>query len=133
MSHTISLIQLAQSIGAQLHLSGADTQDTLISGLSTLVKAGKGQISFLSNKKYRGQLQDSEAQAVILHPDELTHCNCSALVMDDPYVGFAKAAQLLDTTPEPAHEISPHAVIGENVDLGENVKIGANAVIEAGG
>ena len=132
MSHAISLIQLAQSIGAQLHLSGADTQDTLISGLSTLVKAGNGQISFLSNSKYRGQLQDTMAQAVILHPEELPHCNCSALVMNNPYVGFAKAAQLLDTTPEPAYEISPRAVIGENVELGKGVKIGANAVIEAG-
>jgi len=132
LSNTISLIQLAQSIGAELHLSGTDTQDTPISGLSTLLKSGNGQISFLSNKKYRSQLQDTRAQAVILHPDELPHCNCSALVMTHPYVGFAKAAQLLDTTPEPAHEISPHAVIGENVKLGKGVKIGANAVIEAG-
>ncbi len=132
MSHAISLFQLAHKIGAQLHLSGADTQDTIISGLSTLVKADKGQISFLSNNRYRGQLQDTKAQAVILHPDELSHCSCSALVMINPYVGFAKAAQLLDTTPQPAHEISSHAVIGEDVDLGMNVKIGANAVIEAG-
>jgi UDP-3-O-[3-hydroxymyristoyl] glucosamine N-acyltransferase len=132
LSHAISLFQLAQKIGAQLHLSGADTQDTIISGLSTLVKADKGQISFLSNNRYRNQLQDTKAQAVILHPDELSHCSCSALVMTNPYVGFAKAAQLLDTTPQPAHEISSHAVIGENVYLGINVKIGANAVIEAG-
>jgi UDP-3-O-[3-hydroxymyristoyl] glucosamine N-acyltransferase len=115
-----------------LHLSGADTQDTIISGISTLVRAGTGQISFLSNNRYRNQLQDTKAQAVILHPDELSHCSCSALVMTNPYVGFAKAAQLLDTTPQPAQEISSHAVIGENVDLGVNVKIGANAVIEAG-
>ena len=132
LSHAISLHQLAQSIGAELHLAGTDTQDTRIIGLSTLVRAGKGQISFLSNKKYRSQLQSTMAQAVILHPDELPHCNCSALVMNNPYVGFAKAAQLLDTTPEPAQEISPHAVIGENVKLGHGVKIGANAVIEAG-
>lgn len=132
LSHAISLIQLAQSIGAELHLAGTDTQDTLISGLSTLIKAGNGQLSFLSNKKYRSQLQLTMAQAVILHPDELSHCPCSALVMSNPYVGFAKAAQLLDTTPEPAHEISPHAVIGENVTFGKDVKIGANTVIESG-
>lgn len=132
LSHAISLHQLAQSIGAELHLAGTDTQDTLIIGLSTLVKAGNGQLSFLSNKKYRSQLQSTMAQAVILHPDELSHCSCSALVMNNPYVGFAKAAQLLDTTPEPAQEISPHAVIGENVKLGHGVKIGANAVIGAG-
>ncbi|MEP1445663.1 MAG: UDP-3-O-(3-hydroxymyristoyl)glucosamine N-acyltransferase [Paraglaciecola sp.] len=132
MSHAISLIQLAQSIGAELRLAGTDTQDTLVSGLSTLVKAGDGQVSFLSNKRYRGQLQSTKAQAVILHPDELPHCSRSAFVMNNPYVGFAKAAQLLDTTPKPAHDISVHAVIGENVELGKNVKIAANAVIEAG-
>ena len=132
MSHEISLIQLAQRIGAELHLSEADSQETPITGLSTLVSAGAGQISFLSNSKYRAQLQDTLAQAVILHPDELPHCKRSALVMNNPYVGFAKAAQILDTTPEPADKISPFAVIGDNVELGENVKIGANAVIETG-
>lgn len=132
MSHAISLIKLAQSIGATLHLAGADTQDTQVTGLSTLVKAGVGQVSFLSNNKYRGHLQDTKAQAVILHPDELAHCPCSALVMDNPYVGFAKAANLLDTTPQPAHQISPHAVIDPSAKLGEGTKVGANAVLESG-
>jgi UDP-3-O-[3-hydroxymyristoyl] glucosamine N-acyltransferase len=132
LSPTISLIELAEKIGAELHLANSDTQNTIISGLSTLLRAGDGQISFLANKKYRNQLQDTMAQAVILHPDELIHCKRSALVMADPYVGFAKAAQLLDTTPAPAHDISPHAVIAENVVLGQSVKIGANAVIETG-
>lgn len=132
LSHAISLIQLAQSIGAELRLAGTDTQDTLVTGLSTLIKAGDGQVSFLSNKKYRGLLQSTNAQAVILHPDEFPHCSRSAFVMNNPYVGFAKAAQLLDTTPKPAHNISAHAVIGENVVLGKGVKIAANAVIEAG-
>ncbi|MEP0355710.1 UDP-3-O-(3-hydroxymyristoyl)glucosamine N-acyltransferase [Paraglaciecola sp.] len=132
MSHSVSLIELANHIGAELHLANNDTQNTPITGLSTLVSAGNGQISFLSNSKYRSQLQDSMAQAIILHPDELSHCSRSALVMNNPYIGFAKAAQLLDTTPAAAHEISPHAVIAADVALGENVKVAANAVIEAG-
>ncbi|MEP2652293.1 MAG: UDP-3-O-(3-hydroxymyristoyl)glucosamine N-acyltransferase, partial [Paraglaciecola sp.] len=132
MSHSVSLIELANHIGAELHLANNDTQNTPITGLSTLVSAGNGQISFLSNSKYRSQLQDSMAQAIILHPDELSHCSRSALVMNNPYIGFAKAAQLLDTTPAAAHEISPHAVIAADVALGKNVKVAANAVIEAG-
>lgn len=132
MSQSICLDELANAIGAQLHLSKGDNGDTLITGISTLTKASNGQISFLSNSKYRSGLQDTAAQAVILHPDELAHCKCSALVMHNPYVGFAKAAQILDTTPASAHEISPHAVIAEDVKLGAGVKIGANTVIEAG-
>ncbi|MFT5676295.1 MAG: UDP-3-O-[3-hydroxymyristoyl] glucosamine N-acyltransferase [Paraglaciecola sp.] len=132
MIKTISLQELAGSIGAELRLVGSDTPDTLINSLATLVGAGNGQISFLSNSKYRSQLADTAAQAVILKPDDLSHCKRSALVMQDPYVGFAIAAQLLDTTPPAAHEISSHAVIADDVELGDKVKIGANTVIEAG-
>jgi UDP-3-O-[3-hydroxymyristoyl] glucosamine N-acyltransferase len=129
---TISLQELASHIGAELHLAGGDTPDTLINSLASLASAGNGQISFLSNSKYRNQLADTAAQAVILRPDDLSHCGRSALVMPYPYVGFAIVAQLLDTTPPAAHEISSRAVIADDVELGSNVKIGANAVIEAG-
>lgn len=132
MIKSISLQELASRIGAELHLMGSDTPDTLINSLATLAGAGNGQISFLSNSKYRSHLADTMAQAVILQPDDLPHCKRSALVMQNPYVGFAIVAQLLDTTPPAAHDISPHAVIADDVELGRNVKIGANAVIEAG-
>lgn len=132
MTFGISLGKLAQSIGAQLHLVGDDTQDTVISSLASLEKAGHSQISFLSNSKYRSMLSSTQAHAVILHPDELAHCSRSALVMNNPYVGFAKVAQLLDTTPAIADELSPHAVVHNSVVLGKGVKIAANAVIEAG-
>lgn len=128
----IRLIDLAEKIGATLHLSGSDTEQTEVSSLSTLAKAGNGQISFLSNSKYRSQLIDTAAQAVILHSDDLPHCPCSALVTGNPYVGFALAAQLLDSTPAAAEGIASSACIAEDVQLGKNVGVGANAVIETG-
>lgn len=127
-----TLGQLAEQIGATLHLAADDTADTPIHTLATLAKAGNGQISFLSNSKYRSQLVDTAAQAVILHPDDLPHCPCSALVSDNPYVGFARAAQILDSTPASAEGIASSAVIASDVSFGENVSIGANSVIESG-
>lgn len=132
MKQSISLQALALHLGAKLHLAGTDSDQTVITSLSTLASAGNGQISFLSNSRYRSQLEQTAAQAVILQADALVHCPCSALVMDNPYVGFALAAQLLDTTPNPADHISPHAVIADDAELGKNVCIGANAVIESG-
>lgn len=132
MKQTISLQALAMHLGATLHLASTDSEQTAITSLATLASAGLGQISFLSNNRYRSQLEQTTAQAVILQADALAHCPCSALVMDNPYVGFALAAQLLDTTPSPAENISPHAVIADGVELGENVSIGANAVLETG-
>lgn len=129
---SISLQALADKIGATLHLAGNDTEQSQVSGLGTLASAGIGQISFLSNSKYRTQLADTKAQAVILHPDELSHCPGTALVHTNPYVGFALAAQALDTTPDCAQGIAPSAVIADDVTLGNNVSVGANAVIESG-
>ena len=132
MINTISLKDIAAAIGAELHLAEGDDPSILISSIATLAKAGNGQISFLANSKYRSQLANTHAQVVILNSDALPHCKASALVMNNPYVGFAKVAQLLDTTPAAAHDISSHATIASDVRLGANVKVGPNAVIESG-
>jgi UDP-3-O-[3-hydroxymyristoyl] glucosamine N-acyltransferase len=69
---------------------------------------------------------------VLITEADLPFCPTNALVLKDPYVGFARVAQLLDTTPQPATDIHPSAVIAADVQLGERVAIGANAVIESG-
>ena len=51
---------------------------------------------------------------------DLPFCPTNALVLKDPYVGFARVAQLLDTTPQPATDIHPSAVIAADVQLGES-------------
>jgi len=123
-----TLAQLAQKLGAEIHGDG-----TLeIRKVATLEKAGEGDITFLSNKKYRHYLEQSKASAVLITEADLPFCPTNALVLKDPYVGFARVAQLLDTTPQPATDIHPSAVIAADVQLGERVAIGANAVIESG-
>ncbi|RHW76050.1 UDP-3-O-(3-hydroxymyristoyl)glucosamine N-acyltransferase [Colwellia sp. RSH04] len=103
-----------------------------IHSLATLANANEGQLAFLANSKYRQQLADTSASAVIVSSDAVEDCPVVALVMDNPYMGYAKAANLLNTTPPVALGIHPTAVIDESVKLGENVNIGANAVIESG-
>ncbi|MDW4562365.1 UDP-3-O-(3-hydroxymyristoyl)glucosamine N-acyltransferase [Aeromonas rivipollensis] len=123
-----TLAQLAQQLGAEVH--GDGTRE--IRTVATLEKAGEGEIAFLSNKKYRHFLEQSKATAVLITEADLPFCPTNALVLKDPYVGFARVAQLLDTTPQPATDIHPSAVIAADVQLGERVAIGANAVIESG-
>jgi UDP-3-O-[3-hydroxymyristoyl] glucosamine N-acyltransferase len=123
-----SLKQLAQEVGAEV--VGDDS--VLVNSIGTLATSAEGQISFLSNSKYRSQLSDTKASAVILSPDDVEHCPSAALVMSNPYVGFARVAQMLDTTPDAADDISPQASIDNTATLGSNVKIGPFAVIESG-
>lgn len=123
-----SLSELAERIGATVHGDG----DIIIESLATLANASPRQIAFLANKKYSQQLTDTNAGAVILSPDNLAECHTNALVMANPYMGYALVAQLLDSTPKPADSIHPTAIIAEDAQLGENVTIGANTVIESG-
>lgn len=122
------LSDIADKIGATVK----GDANCLISSLATLSNATSGQIAFLSNAKYRQQLGDTKASAVIVSPDCVDDCHTNALVMDNPYMGYAQVAQLLDTTPKTANGIHPSAVIDSTAVIASNVSIGANAVIESG-
>jgi len=126
MSYTLK--QLADKIGAEVH----GDEGYLIDSLATLSMANAQQISFLANKKYNQQLASTNAGAVIISSQSLSDCKTNALVMDNPYLGYALTAQMLDTTPKPAQNIHPSAQISTDVSLGKNVAIGANAIIEQG-
>ncbi|UUO21866.1 UDP-3-O-(3-hydroxymyristoyl)glucosamine N-acyltransferase [Colwellia sp. M166] len=122
------LADIAKKIGAAV----IGDEQCEISSIATLTSATSGQIAFLANSKYSAQLATTQASAVIITKAQTNLCQTNALVMDNPYMGYALVAQLLDTTPNPANSIHPSAVIADGVTLGKGVTIGANAVIETG-
>lgn len=127
--HSISLAQLATQLDAQLHGDG----DIIITGIASMGVAKEGEITFLSNSRYLEQLASCDASAVVLTEADLPFCKTAALVVKDPYLTYARMAQLMDTTPAPASGgIAPSAVVAADAKLGSNVSIGANAVIESG-
>ncbi|ART78847.1 UDP-3-O-(3-hydroxymyristoyl)glucosamine N-acyltransferase [Oceanisphaera avium] len=125
---TITLQELARQLGAQFN----GDPNVVIRRVNTLDKAGPDDVAFLSDKHYRHLLANTKAAAVIVTAADQALCAVPSLVMDNPYLGFALAAQALDITPQPAADIHPTAVIGDNVTLGKGVAIGANAVLESG-
>ena len=133
---TYTLTEIAIKLDAKLivpvELDESTQAQTKISGLATLANAETGQVAFLSNSKYHQQLSSTKASAVIVSPDAVGSCPVSALVMDNPYMGYAMLANLLDSTPKVACGIHQSAVIADNVTIGDNVSVGANAVIESG-
>jgi UDP-3-O-[3-hydroxymyristoyl] glucosamine N-acyltransferase len=102
-----------------------------IHGLGTLANAGVGQLSFLSNPAYIDQLAGTQASAVIIEEKFASSCPANKLIAHDPYVCFARATRLFDTTPSAAPGIHPSAVIDPSARLAASVSVGANAVIEA--
>ncbi|ABV37755.1 UDP-3-O-(3-hydroxymyristoyl) glucosamine N-acyltransferase [Shewanella sediminis HAW-EB3] len=122
-SYTIK--ELAQKLGGDIQ--GDET--LVISSVATLENAGAGQLSFLANSKYRAQLESTQASAVLISPKEIDGYSGNAIILSDPYVGFARVSQLLDTTPKAAQGIHPSAIIHPTAKLGEDVAVGPNAVI----
>ncbi|WP_085246869.1 UDP-3-O-(3-hydroxymyristoyl)glucosamine N-acyltransferase [Gilliamella mensalis] len=122
------LEQLAAQLDAKLHGDG----DLTITGIASMKSAVFGQITFLSDKKLQSNLLACKASAVVMTEESLEHWSGAALIVKNPYLAYAKLAQILDTTPMPAKDIAPTAVIDETAQLGSNISIGANAVIESG-
>lgn len=125
---SIRLADLAQQLDAQVHGDGS----LVITGIASMHSAEPSQITFLSNSRYQEQLATCNAGAVVLTEADLPFCKSAALVVKNPYLTYARMAQIMDTTPQPAQDIAPSAVISPQATLGENVSIGANAVVEAG-
>ncbi|CDG18986.1 UDP-3-O-(3-hydroxymyristoyl)glucosamine N-acyltransferase [Xenorhabdus doucetiae] len=125
---SIRLADLAQQLNAQLHGDG----DIVITSIAPMYSANNEQITFLSDSRYTDKLAACQAAAVVLREADLPHCKVAALVVSDPYLAYARMAQIMDTTPKPAQDIHPSAVISPEAVLGENVAVGANAVIESG-
>ena len=124
----VTLQQLAQEIGCELH---GDSQ-CLITGVGTLQNARAGQLSFLANAKYRNYLKATQASAVILRPQDLELSPVNALVSNNPYLAYAKAARLLSPEQLPVAGVHPSAVVEEGCEIDSTAAIGAHCFVGAG-
>lgn len=127
---TFRLSELAEQIGGTLR----GDADLVISNIAPLEKAQNNQISFISNAKYRPQLAQSQAGAIIINSEDVEFCQPAqnVIIVANPYLAYAQLAQYMDSTPKSAQHIAPSAVISTEAILGKNVSVGANAVIESG-
>ncbi|EPM5661427.1 UDP-3-O-(3-hydroxymyristoyl)glucosamine N-acyltransferase [Vibrio alginolyticus] len=125
---TLTLAELATITGGELF----GDESLVVSRVAPMDKAQEGDVTFLSNPKYAKHLSECQATVVMVKAEHKDQCVGNALVVSDPYVAFARVVQAMDTTPKPANDIAPSAVIAADVKMGENVTIGANAVIETG-
>jgi UDP-3-O-[3-hydroxymyristoyl] glucosamine N-acyltransferase len=124
----ITLAELAQHLNAKFEGDGA----CIITGIAPLDTAEAGQIAFLSNSHYRKLLAATRASAVILSPADRSFCSVPVLAMDNPYLGYALAAQLFAKPPAISVGIHPTASIGEGAQIHPDARIGPFCVIGNG-
>ncbi|MEE8428970.1 MAG: UDP-3-O-(3-hydroxymyristoyl)glucosamine N-acyltransferase [Gammaproteobacteria bacterium] len=124
----ITLGELAEQIGATLH----GDPERKVQGIATLQHAEPGSISFLANPHYRKFLATTSATAVILGPEDREACPVITLVSNNPYLSYARAAEVLYPKEPPLFGIHPSAVVDGTAKIDDRSWIGPNSVIEAG-
>jgi UDP-3-O-[3-hydroxymyristoyl] glucosamine N-acyltransferase len=124
----ITLAELAQRLNAKFE--GDDA--CIITGIAPLDTAEIGQIAFLANPQYRKLLATTRASAVILSPSDRNFCPVPVLVLDNPYLGYAQAAQLFAKPPSIHKGIHPTASIGAHTHIHPDAHIGPYCVIGDG-
>jgi UDP-3-O-[3-hydroxymyristoyl] glucosamine N-acyltransferase len=131
----MKLRDLAERLGCRLEGDG-DVEVTRVAGVE---QAGPGDVTFISNPKYRPRLGTTGASAAILGPvsPDDQPAPCAVLRSDQPYVAFAQAVRLLTpaAAPPPGIDrlsaIAADAVIGPDASIGPFVTVGAGASIGA--
>jgi UDP-3-O-[3-hydroxymyristoyl] glucosamine N-acyltransferase len=121
-----------EALAARLELELRGDGATVLRSVATLAAAGPDQVDFLANPRYRRQLAETRAGAVILFGEAAADCPVPALVSSNPYADYARAAALLTPPPVAAAGVDAAARVAEGARLGAEVSIAAGAVVEAG-
>lgn len=152
----IRLGDLADALGAEL----ADSvhADRVVRSVSPVNRAKDGDLCYILSRKFRAELETSEATAILCDRAlvSLIPAHIAVLVSKRPHTDFARAGELLypsamrpeattsataSISPaayvdpaarlEPGVTVEPMAVIGAGAEIGEGSHIGAGAIIGA--
>jgi UDP-3-O-[3-hydroxymyristoyl] glucosamine N-acyltransferase len=131
MSHRLG--ELAARLGLQLK---GDPQRS-VTALATLDGAGPTELSFFANPRYRPQLRQTAAAAVILRPADAADCPVDCIYSEQPQLAFARLAELFERVEPVLPGIHPSAVIDASArvdasaSIGPFVQIGPRSIVDA--
>ena len=123
----LTLGMLVEKIGGELQ-NGVSACE--VTSVATLQNAGDADISFLTNKSYRKYLRTTRAAAVILGAEFADECPVAAIISDNPYVAYARAAALLAPVTPSRTGIHPTASVGAHCQIDETAWVGPHCIVE---
>ncbi len=136
----MTLKEIAERIGGRL----VGPEDMEISGPAKIEEARPGEITFISNPKYKHYLSTTQASAVIVD-DSLKDVSIPHVVVADSYVAFVLVLRLYDKPVhgylhglskkayiDPSAKVHPTASVAPLAYIGPGAVIGSNTVIYPG-
>ncbi len=152
ISGPFSLRQIIEA--TQTTLAAKSDTARLVKGIRPLREAGRDDLSFLNNRRYAGQLNETEASVCILSQADAKNVprHVTALIAPKPYDAFARAMQLFysdamrSKTAQENHRhsdqlihatavieegatVEPGAIVGREAVVGRGTTISAGAVV----
>jgi UDP-3-O-[3-hydroxymyristoyl] glucosamine N-acyltransferase len=123
------IAEIAEKIGGRLEGDGTAE----LTGLAGIAQARRGDITFLSGRRYAAGVSETSASAIIVGDEWKGKSPCPVIRVGDPDKAFAETARLLGPKAiEPEPGIHPTALVAEDAVLGSDVSIGPYCVLEPG-
>ncbi len=113
-------------------------EDILISKITSIENAGPGEITFVNAGKFRKELNNCKAGAVILTAGDAEYIDIPQIITEDPYLYYCWVSNLFNPKKhlpigiKPSSHIDSTATISDSCAISHNVVIGANTKIGNG-
>jgi UDP-3-O-[3-hydroxymyristoyl] glucosamine N-acyltransferase len=102
--------------------------DVDVDNFSSLSEANTNSISFYNDSEYKNDLLKTKAKVVILNKNSASLRDGSSIIVDDPYLAFAKVSSLFIKKLN-SHYIHENSYISSGTHLSDNISIGAYSSI----
>lgn len=126
MGHTLK--ELAELTQAELR----GDPDRVVERVSTLHSAVDGSISFLANRRYKAQLANTRASAVILSAENAADCPVDCLISDNPYLAHAQVMTLMHPAARAVPGVHPTACVDPSATVAASAQVAANCFVGPG-
>ncbi len=116
---------IAELVDGELRGDGSQ----ILGSVASLRNAGPHDLTYAEDK-FHGEVKQSRAGCVIVGSGEFA--GRTIIVVKNPKLAFARAAQVLMIAENEARAVHPSAIVADDAAIGKRVKVGAGAVIESG-
>ncbi|MFC2171972.1 UDP-3-O-(3-hydroxymyristoyl)glucosamine N-acyltransferase [Acidobacteriota bacterium] len=119
------LEELARLVGGKVEGDGA----VEISAINTLDQAGGGELSFVTNPRYRKLGLKSKAEALLVPAGTAWPGTKALIAHEEPYLALAKLLEVFFPDESPPRGIDPTSVIGEGSNVEYDAFVGRHVTI----
>jgi len=122
----------SHSLGSIVERFGGELigdKNVSVTQVAPLELAQPWHLSFLSQAKYRNQLETTRAGAVILGPEARDLTSLPRIVCTDPYAYFAKVSSFFNPVKIPPPGLHSSAVVASSARIPASASVGAHACI----